>query len=366
MPTRAQPIALTTIGEIARRHDLATLVERSGTTLSGRPGYQIRQGICPISDHDTTGSFTIYDNTQRFYCFGCGATGDAIDFTKAIYNCSTKEALNMLGDTPEQPLNRPRRTIANQQMPQRPKVRDVEILNEALTYYSNTLLYEEGGQPGRDYLRSRGISRRTAELLQLGYSTGNQLRRWLQRRKFDDQRMRDSGLILINKKERFSRMIVVPELRNGNPIWMTGRTVLPNRTTRFNSLPGSKMLLGLGTTPSRTPILIIAEGLFDWLTLREWGIYSIALGGKGSVRRQVRQINALHADKVIVALDPDPMGRQLTKELLAPSGGDNPALENAYDMTIPAGFEDISAMANDPNGRELFLKAMRHQLAYGR
>mgnify|MGYP001779670609 CR=1 FL=1 len=31
-------------------------------------------------------------NEEYFYCFGCGATGDVIDFTARLYNLSPKEA----------------------------------------------------------------------------------------------------------------------------------------------------------------------------------------------------------------------------------------------------------------------------------
>lgn len=351
-----QPTVLTTIGQIARRHDLATLVELNGTTLSGRPGSQVRQGICPISDHDTSGSFTIYHDSQRFFCFGCGAKGDAIDFTKAIHNCSTQEALNRLGeDTPNQQSisishNPP------QLQPRRRRLIDQPLLTAAITHYGNNLLYEDAGTLGRQYLKSRGISRRTAEQLRLGYSNGSTLKRELKRQGFETERMQEGGLVLSNRRERFSRMVIVPELRNGKPIWMTARTVLPNRTIRFNSLPGTKMTLGIGTTPQRAPYLIVSEGVFDWLTLREWGLYSVALGGKGASDRQIRDINKLRADRVILALDADEAGQQLTAELLE-TRTDRPLLNNASAMSLPSGFADIAEMATVHNGRQMFLRA---------
>ena len=35
-------------------------------------------------------------NEEYFYCFGCGATGDVIDFTARLYNLSPKEAAEKL------------------------------------------------------------------------------------------------------------------------------------------------------------------------------------------------------------------------------------------------------------------------------
>lgn len=55
-------------------------------------------GCCPFHS-EKTGSFTIYrqGGRDRFYCFGCGAKGDAIDFLKAAEGIETGEAIKRLG-----------------------------------------------------------------------------------------------------------------------------------------------------------------------------------------------------------------------------------------------------------------------------
>ena len=40
-------------------------------------------GLCPFHSEKTP-SFTVYQDTQSFYCFGCGAGGDVISFVKLI------------------------------------------------------------------------------------------------------------------------------------------------------------------------------------------------------------------------------------------------------------------------------------------
>ena len=54
------------------RYLLADLVEAAGIQLRGRG--RVRQGVCPFHD-EAEGSFTVYGDTERFHCFGCGATG---------------------------------------------------------------------------------------------------------------------------------------------------------------------------------------------------------------------------------------------------------------------------------------------------
>ena len=52
-------------------------------------------GLCPFHSEKTP-SFTVYPDTQSFYCFGCGAGGDAITFMKKIENLDYMEAVRAL------------------------------------------------------------------------------------------------------------------------------------------------------------------------------------------------------------------------------------------------------------------------------
>ena len=40
---------------------------------------RVRQGVCPFHE-EVEGSFTVYADSERFYCFGCGLGGDVLDF----------------------------------------------------------------------------------------------------------------------------------------------------------------------------------------------------------------------------------------------------------------------------------------------
>lgn len=53
-------------------------------------------GCCPFHA-DRSPSFTIFDCGRRFYCFGCGASGDVLDFVQRAYGVNLPEAARMLG-----------------------------------------------------------------------------------------------------------------------------------------------------------------------------------------------------------------------------------------------------------------------------
>ena len=240
---------------------------------------------------------------------------------------------------------------------------DSAIVYAALTYYRDNLLGAVSGQPGRNYLKKRGIGRSTAEALHLGYCTGSGLKAHLHERGFGRNRILRSGLLLNRgRRERFDGMVVVPEILNGSPVWMTGRTVRENMKPRFNALPGSKAILGIGTLPRRTQRLIVAEGVFDWLTLREWGLPSVALAGNGNADRLIQQLNGVQADEVVLALDANEKGESLTRKLLGMDMDDRkerPAtLANASAIRLPDGFEDIGDMATVPDGKMRFMTAL--------
>ena len=72
----------TIIDDIKRRNDIENIIgsyvnlKRAGTTS---------KGLCPFHNEKTP-SFTVYPDTQSFYCFGCGAAGDVVTFIMKMEN----------------------------------------------------------------------------------------------------------------------------------------------------------------------------------------------------------------------------------------------------------------------------------------
>jgi DNA primase len=50
---------------------------------------------CPFHA-DRTPSFTIFDGGRRFHCFGCGASGDVLDFVQRAYGLGLADAARLL------------------------------------------------------------------------------------------------------------------------------------------------------------------------------------------------------------------------------------------------------------------------------
>ncbi len=75
------------------RHPLGDAVEAAGVRLRGRG--RVRQGVCPFPD-ESEGSFTVYGDTEKFYCFGCGDGGDVLDFIQRVEGLSLPDAIRRL------------------------------------------------------------------------------------------------------------------------------------------------------------------------------------------------------------------------------------------------------------------------------
>ena len=227
---------------------------------------RVRQGVCPFHD-ETEGSFTVYGDSERWYCFGCGLGGDVLDFIQRAENLSLPDAIRRLDGGPGLAAG-----VAPRPVPaRRPRAiplppRDPALLTAAVRFYAGQL---RRSPAAREYLASRGVALDASLRLGLGYSPGSGLREALVSDGFNAGRLRDCGLFT-ERGERFAGMVVVPDASGGLVRWLVGRAIDPDRTPRFQALPGSKPVLGLGRLGPAPAWAVVAEGVFDWLALAQW------------------------------------------------------------------------------------------------
>ena len=333
------------IPALKARHPLGDTVEAAGVRLRGRG--RVRQGVCPFHD-EVEGSFTVYADSERFYCFGCGLGGDVLDFIQQAEGLSLPEAIARLDGSPGLAPSAAIRPAA----PRRPRSaalppRNPALLTAAARFYAGTL---RRSSEARAYLASRGVGPDAAARLGLGYSPGNGLRQALEALGFSEKRFRDSGLFMERGAERFAGMVVVPDVTGGLVRWLAGRAVVPDRTPRFQALPGPKPVLGLGRLGPAPGWAVVAEGLFDWLALTGWGIPSCAALGTQGVERVASALRG--CPRVFLAFDGDDAGLEATEQLLTLLG------RRAAAVTLPQGVGDVGELAALPHGRTAFLRLL--------
>ena len=315
------------IPALKARHPLGDTVEASGVRLRGRG--RVRQGVCPFHD-EVEGSFTVYADSERWYCFGCGLGGDVLDFIQRVENLSLPDAIRRLDGgawvapgaaVRSQAAVKPRGSTAAALPP-----RDPVLLTAA----------------AREYLASRGVALDAAARLGLGYAPGSGLREALASDGFNAGRLRDCG--------RFAGMVVVPDASGGLVRWLVGRAIDPDRTPRFQALPGSKPVLGLGRLGPAPPFAVVAEGVFDWLALAQWGVPAVAALGTQGVEKVAEGLRG--CPRVFLAFDSDDAGLEATERLAGLLG------RRAAAVTLPQGVGDVAELAALPHGRAVFLRLL--------
>ena len=176
------------IPALKARHPLGDMVEASGVRLRGRG--RVRQGVCPFHD-EAEGSFTVYGDSARFYCFGCGAGGDVLDFIRRVENLSLPEAIARLDGSPGLAPWAAVRPAG----PRRPKSaalapRDPALLTAAGRFYASQLRRSPAAWK---YMASRGVGPSAAARLGLGYAPSSGLREALESDGFSADRLQDCG-----------------------------------------------------------------------------------------------------------------------------------------------------------------------------
>ena len=176
-----------------------------------------------------------------------------------------------------------------------------------------------------DYLASRGIDFDvgTGDLA-LGYvdwtpvcvSTCNALG-------FDDARLQSSGLFTerrraLHEDDRLSPKSSPPApcSDTGDSVhWLAGRSIQPVTPGSDSPLlPGPKPVLGLGrlSCPSAT-LIVVTEGLFDWLTLASWDIPAVAALGTQGLEKAVAALRG--QPRIFLAFDSDDAGQTAADRL---------------------------------------------------
>ena len=341
------------IPALKARHPLGDTVEAAGVRLRGRG--RVRQGVCPFHD-EAEGSFTVYADSERWYCFGCGLGGDVLDFIRRSDDLSLTEAIARLDGSPglaPRAANRPAGTRRPRSAALPP--RDPALLTAAARFYAGRL---RRSSEAREYLASRGVGPVAAARLGLGYSPGGGLRQALESLGFTADRIRDSGLLMERGAERFAGMVVVPDpvsstgqaASGGLVRWLVGRALDPDVKPRFQAPPGPKPVLGLGRLGPSPPLAVVAEGVFDWLALTGWGLPACAALGTQGVERIASALRG--CPRIFLAFDADDAGQEATERLLTLLG------RRAAAVTLPQGVGDVADLATHPNGRAAFLRLL--------
>ena len=333
---------------LKERYPLDDVVRAAGVELTGRGN--VLQGPCPFHE-ETEGSFTVYLDTSRYYCFGCDAKGDVLEFVQRTEGVSLNAAVERLtgGTYPVTLQGAGKQQIRKKDVARRSA--DPEVVTAVARHYA-AQLQGEMGEGGRLYLSHRGITLDTARKLGLGYALGDGLAGALQAEGIGERQLRDVGFLVgRDELERFREMVMVPEVQGRQATWLVGRSINHTARPRFQALPGPKPILGLDRLGAGAPDIVLTEGLFDWLTLVQWGMPACALLGTHGLERGMADLAGRR--QVFLAFDADDGGREAAQRCRALLEGRGLVVE------LPAEVADVAEMAVMADGEERFRAALK-------
>lgn len=275
-------------------------------------------GLCPFHNEKTP-SFTVYNDTQSFYCFGCGAGGDAVTFLKKIENLDYMDAVKLLAQRVG--LQMPDDKSFDDSLSKKRR-RILEINRESAKFFHSYMMSPRG-KAGLDYFINRGLTMNTIKRFGLGYAPNewDMLLKHLKSLGFKPSEMVEAGVVKIGRNnnyyDTFKNRVMTPIIDvRGNVIAFGGRVLDDSKPKYINTsdtlvYKKTNELFALNLAKdSKEDSLILCEGYMDVIAMHQAGFTNAVAGcGTALTNEQVRLISR-YTKEVILAYDADEAGQK--------------------------------------------------------
>ena len=261
---------------------MATLIERDVGQPVRREGRWLKW-ICPFHDDRRTPSLGVAGN--RWKCFGCGCSGDAIDWLRKRERLSFREACGRLGSIDLVPSSE---KAAPHHLPSS-SVLATAWQDQALEVVSNcqATLWSDAGTKARSWLNRRGLAKDTVRKWRLGFNPRDQ---------------KISGLWV-------PRGIVIPCLAAGQAWYLKVRRATDQ--VKYSQVSGGRIALFGADTIANHDTVVVTEGEFDALLLHQEAgdLVGVVTLGSASARLPEAWVPyLLGVHRLLVAYDTDAAG----------------------------------------------------------
>ncbi len=309
--------------ELRERIDIETVIS---PYVNLRRRGRLLTGLCPFHNEKTP-SFTVYSDSQSFYCFGCGAGGEIVTFVRRIENLDFIEAVKSLAQ--KAGLQMPEDGYDDTLSKQRAAI--LAANREAARFYNETLMSPQG-KHALDYLINRGMSPAMIKHFGVGYApdlwdgllghmrtAGCAIADLIEANLIRKSAKNDKDFFYDNFKNRI--MIPIIDLR-GNIIAFGGRVLDDSKPKYINTsdtlvYKKSQGVFALNFAKNgNSGKLILAEGYMDVIALHQAGFTNaVACLGTAFTREQAQLISR-YATEVVLAYDSDEAGQEATKKAI--------------------------------------------------
>lgn len=312
------------LSELRTRADIESTVS-SYVSLKRRG--RILTGLCPFHSEKTP-SFTVYPETQSYYCFGCGSGGDVITFIKNIENLDYIESVRYLAERVG--MSMPQEKFNSDLYEKRRRMFEA---NRLAARFFHAALYSPEGEAGLQYLHNRGLTDATIRKFGLGYAPAgwDKLRNFMKKQGFTDLELYEANLLRMSdkngKKHYYDAfvdraMFPVLDLR-GNVLAFSGRALTSDAQRKYVNTSdtliykkGENIFALNFAKKTAQDFLILCEGNLDVISLHQAGFDNAVAGlGTALTEHQVALLSR-YTGAVYLCYDADEAGQKAAQKAL--------------------------------------------------
>ncbi len=302
------------IEEVRMRSDIVDVI--SGYVKLQKKGSNYF-GLCPFHNEKSP-SFSVSPGKQMYYCFGCGAGGNAITFVMEYENYTFTEALKYLADRagitlPEQEYSKEARAREEQK-------KTLLAINKLAANYFYYQLKQPQGRAGYEYLRNRQLSDDTIRHFGLGFANkvSDDLYRYLKSKGYEDSILKETGLVTVEERggrDKFWNRVMFPIMDVNNRVIGFGGRVMGDGTPKYLNSPETRLfdksrnLFGLNyARTSREKYILICEGYMDVISMHQAGFTNAVASLGTAFTSQHGVLLKRYTDQVLLTYDSDEAG----------------------------------------------------------
>ncbi|NJN57686.1 MAG: DNA primase [Leptolyngbyaceae cyanobacterium SL_5_9] len=321
-----------TIEQVKQRVDIVDVV--SEHVVLRKRGKDFT-GLCPFHD-DKSPSFSVSPGKQFYYCFSCGAGGNAIKFLMELGKRSFSDVVLDLAKRYQvsvQTLEPAQRQELQRQLSLRDQL--YEILALTARFYEHALCQAQG-EAALTYLReARRLSEETIQQFQLGYAPAGWQTLYgylVEQKRYPVELVEQAGLIVPRQGgsgyyDRFRDRLMIPihDLQ-GRVIGFGGRTLTDEQPKYLNSpetelFDKGKTLFGLDKARgaiAKQDCAVVVEGYFDVIALHTAGISNVvaSLGTALSLAQVRLLLRYTESKQVVLNFDADAAGAKAAERAI--------------------------------------------------
>ena len=313
--------------------------------------------LCPFHKEKTP-SFHIISESNFYYCFGCGVSGNAITFLMKKEGYTFSEAVRFLGEEfkiPELLEDVPQFDGAAEQLR-----KEILEANRTAAKIFMQNLEENGG--ALEYLKKRGVSDEMKKRFALGFAgDGESFIARLRENGVSMNTAAQAGLVKIDENSRirsfFFNRIMFPIISRKQVVTFGGRIMDGNGPKYLNSpdtpvFNKHKHLFGIDfmrESLSAFPYIILCEGYMDVIAMHQHGFGTAVAALGTAINEEHLEIIDKFKKPLVVMLDGDSAGRNAAKRIAKLTVPETLDLRAAF---IEEEGEDPDSMLKKEGGEE--------------